>query len=182
MSIAEQAPPRANGRGLHWPGRDAFENFARSPQVRIPRKGKPALRFATDRVRARPAITPTISGALGVTAIGLGLWGLLAPRSVSRAFGLSAGKAAVVTLFGAREIASGYGLASDPTKAGWLWFRLAGDLFDLAVLKSADRPDNPHRGAARFALKAVLLVAAMDAVTGARMSTVVRNCVSEERR
>lgn len=183
--IHMEAPHRPNGgggKGLHWPAREAFDDFARAPTARIPRPGKAPITLATDRVRARPAITPNLALMIGSTAVGLGLLGLAAPRGLGRFLGSKAGKGAFMTLFGLRELVSGYGVLSDPTKPGWLWFRLAGDAFDIVALKALDRPSNPKRGAVRFALGAVLAITALDAITGQRLTGVVRNCVEGERR
>ena len=181
MSLLESILPAGGGANpLHWPAVErvrtfARQGFSRSPTVRIP--GKRPIQFTTDRVRAAPAISPTVSTMLGMGAIGLGMWGLLAPKSVSRFLGIPASTHTVRTLFGVRELITGYTLAGDPTKSGMLWTRFAGDLFDIAVLRMADNPRNPQRKNARFALNAVLLITALDAFAAIRMSTVKRNCV-----
>lgn len=150
--------------------------IARSPSVSLPsRKGR-GLQIATDRVRARAAVTPTVSGAIGQTAIGLGVAGMFFPEKVSGALGLQASPMAVRTLFGLREMASGWALVGDPTRTSVLWGRVAGDVFDLAVLRSLDRPDNPQRRNVRAALAFVAVATALDVITATRMSTVQRNC------
>jgi hypothetical protein len=154
----------------------ALENFTRSPQMTLPLPNRKHMRLATDRVRAAPAVTPTIAGAIGVTAIGLGVMGTFFPRQVAHALGVKAPPGLVRALFGLREMWSGYSLAGDPTKAGVLWARVGGDIFDLAVLRALDRPSNPQRGTARAALAFVLAATALDVITAARLSTVQRNC------
>lgn len=181
MSLATETGPQANGHASAWrdiPQRAsaAWENFARSPKINIPRRGKPSVTLATDRVRAKPAISPSLSMNIGMTAIGLGLWGTLFPKHVKRTLGIAAPTPVVQALFGARELATGYALAGDPTKSGVLWARVAGDVFDIAVLKALDNRRNPQRGAARAALGFVLLVTALDAVTAVRMTNVKRTC------
>ena len=69
-------------------------------------------------------------------------------------------------------------LFSNPTRSGVLWARVAGDLFDIAVLSRLNRPGNPKRGNARLALGVVLAVTALDAIAAARLSNVQRNSVS----
>ncbi|MDB5465480.1 MAG: hypothetical protein JWQ46_242 [Phenylobacterium sp.] len=182
MTLAEHPIPKANGHGMTWrdiPQRTgrALENFARSPRIRIPRPNRPPMQLATDHVRARPAITPQISMMIGMSAIGLGVWGTLFPKSVKRTLGIRSSTPVIQALFGAREIWSGYSLAGDPTKAGVLWARVGGDIFDIAVLNALDTPANRKRGNARAALGFVLAVTALDIVTAARMSAVQRNCV-----
>ena len=177
MSLAHDLTPRGgNGVGRFSPGPRVFERLSRSPTLTIPGPKGRSFTVATDRVRAAPALTPTLSGSLGMGAMGLGWWGLLAPRSVSRFLGIPAPKAAVRALFGLRELYTGYTLAGDPTKSEVLWLRVAGDVFDIAVLAAASNPRNRKRHNARFALKAVLVITALDVIAALRMSNVQRNC------
>jgi hypothetical protein len=181
MTLAEASLEKANGHAHGWRGApsralEKIEDFVRSPSLALPRRGKPAMRLHTDRVRAKPAITPQLSMMIGMTAIGLGVWGTLFPRSVQKTLGVSAPATTIRAVFGARELWSGYSLAGDPTKSGVLWARVAGDVFDIAVLRSLDRAANPKRGTARLALGLVLAVTALDVVTAVRMSNVQRNC------
>ncbi len=158
------------------PDREAFDAFVRSPSMTF-RTMNGRMKLATDRVRARPAISPNLSMMIGMTAIGLGVWGTFFPKNVARTFGSTASPGTVRALFGARELWSGFTLAGDPTKSGALWARVAGDIFDIAVLSSLNRPTNPKRRAAKAGLAFVLLVTALDAATAVRMSTVKRNCL-----
>jgi hypothetical protein len=183
MSVAEMAdrrpsaaPPPSGSPGA-TPEISAQENFLRSPHTVIRLPGRPPMRLATDNVRAKPAVTPQVSMMIGMTAIGLGLWGALFPKSVKRTLGITAPTSAVVGLFGARELWSGFSLAGDPTRTGVLWARVGGDIFDIAVLTALNNPGNPKQGNARLALGAVLAITALDAVTAVRMSAVQRNCV-----
>lgn len=57
-----------------------------------------------------------------------------------------------------------------------MWARVAGDLFDLSVLSAASIPQNRKRHNARFALKAVALITALDVLAAIRLSNVRRNC------
>jgi hypothetical protein len=129
-----------------------------------------------DRVRAKPAVFPQLSFMIGQTAVGLGIWGTLFPNSVKRTLGIDASKGTVATLFGGREMWSGVSLMSDPTRSEVLWARVAGDIFDIAVLSSLSKSDNPKSGNAKAALGLVLAVTALDLVTAVRMSTVKRTC------
>ena len=79
-------------------------------------------------------------------------------------------------VFGAREMATGMRLFSDPTDARALWARVAGDAFDIAVLRGLDKPTNPKRKNARLALGVVLAVTALDVLAAVRMSNVKRTC------
>ena len=114
---------------------------------------------------------------IGVTAVALGIWGTFFPSHVKRTLGVRSSEPVVQALFGARELATGFTLAGDPTKAVALWARVAGDICDIAALRGLDSPTNPKRGNARAALGFVLAVTALDLVTAIRMSNVERNCL-----
>jgi hypothetical protein len=181
MSVAEtvqsgRARKSAPAPSAPGPEPSAWDNFLRSPHTAIRWPGRPPIRLATDTVRARPAVTPQVSMMIGMTAIGLGVWGSLFPRSVKRTFGIAAPAAAVFGAFGARELWSGVKLAEDPTRTGVLWTRVGADVFDIAVLTALSRPNNPKRGNARLALAAVIAITALDILTATRMSAVKRNC------
>lgn len=163
-------------------GRDGEAPAAAQPAIPSPTRtfrlpsGK-TMTISTDRVRATPAVSPQISFVLGQNAIGLGLWGLLAPKGVNRFLGLKAAAPATQLLFGARELATGMALAADPTRAGALWARVAGDALDIVVLSRLTRRDNPKHGNARLALGVVLAVTALDLVAAVRLSNVKRTRV-----
>ena len=144
--------------------------------VTLSMPGGRRVRLTTDRVRARPAVSPQLSFMLGQNAIALGVWGFLFPRAVNRLVGIGTAPEATRLLFGARELATGFTLAGDPTKSDVLWARVAGDVFDILALKALDNRRNPQRGTARAALGFVLAVTALDVITAARMSNVQRNC------
>ena len=189
MSLDEQTTPQKprpkrqvqsgerplEGRTWAPPGPGAALNPSTpSRTFRLP--GGKTMTLATDRVRAAPAVTPQVSFTLGQNAIGLGLWGLLAPKGVNRFLGLRNSAQTTQLLFGAREMATGVSLFSDPTRAGTLWARVAGDAFDVAVLSSLNRPENPRRSNARLALGVVLAVTALDVLAAVRMTNVKRAC------
>jgi hypothetical protein len=167
---------QTNLQNLRDTGSRKIQAFARQPKFDIPISRKKSIHLETDRVRAAPAITPTLSGMIGQTATVIGIAGLFFPKAVKRALGITAPTPVVQTLFGARELWSGYSLMGDPTKTEVLWARVAGDVFDIAVLKALDNERNPQRGNARAALGFVLFVTALDVVTATRMTNVQRNC------
>lgn len=172
---------RANGHlneARSWLSGEAFQNFARSPSMALGLPGGKRVKVYTDRVRAAPALTPTLSGALGNNAMGLGVWGTFFPHSVNRFLGMNANPATIRVVFGLREFYTAFSLVGDPTRKDALWARVAGDLFDIAVLTRLNRPENPKRGNVRLALGVVLAVTALDALAAVRMSTVQRNCVA----
>jgi hypothetical protein len=98
------------------------------------------------------------------------------PKGVNRFLGIEGSPAVTQLLFGAREMATGMRLFSNPTDAKALWARVAGDAFDIAVLTRLDKPSNPQRKNARLALGVVLAVTALDVVAAVRMSNVKRSC------
>ncbi len=154
----------------------ALETFLRSPFTAIRLPGRPPVQLATDSVRAKPAVAPQLSMMIGMTAIGLGVWGTFFPGSVKRSLGVTAPTEVVRAVFGAREMWSGYSLAGDPTRVGVLWARVGADLFDIAVLGSLTSRSNDKRANAKWALGFVLAVTGLDLITALRMSTVKRNC------
>jgi hypothetical protein len=95
-----------------------------------------------------------LARGLGWLGIGLGLYQLLAPRSVTRALGVE-GAEAIVRLCGARGVATGISALTENPKPA-LWARSAGDALDLAALLAllADR-DHPKHGTVKLALVAV---------------------------
>lgn len=161
-----------------WDADETIEREARnnpSMHLRLP-KSRP-MTVVVDRVRARPAIAPTVAFGLGQNAVGLGVWGTFFPHSVNRFLGMHGDPTRIRLLFGLREFYTALRLTNDPTKADALWTRVAGDIYDISLLRSLDRPDNPKRGNVRLALGVVLAVTALDAIAAWRMSTVKRNCL-----
>ena len=101
--------------------------------------------------------------ALGLLSIGLGVLAVAAPRRVSQTLGIQADEQAI-SAFGAREIASGSGLLS-PVKPGpWFWTRVAGDIMDLAALRTSLGRDNPKRRIAAAVTAVVVGITIIDTV------------------
>lgn len=161
------APPRSSPPWL--------DRVTRSPGLALQLARRPDLDLHTDRVRARPALTPQLSMGIGLTAVGLGVWGALFPRSVKRTLGVQASVPAVRLLFGLRELWSGYSLADDPTRSGVLWTRAAADVVDLVILTRLGRRPGRQGANARLARTLVLGVAALDVLSAWRMTGVRRN-------
>ena len=69
-------------------------------------------------------------------SLALGIAELAAPRQAARVAG-SPLPAGLVRAMGAREIANGVGLLTQPRSARWMWARVAGDAIDLALLALA---------------------------------------------
>ena len=102
-----------------------------------------------------------LANGLGWFSLGLGMAELMAPDSVARLIGVRPDAQAVSTLraYGAREIANGMAILSEPDRAGWMWGRVGGDAIDLLTLSQAEKT-NPGRTLA--ATLAVLGVTAVD--------------------
>ncbi|WP_297510345.1 hypothetical protein [uncultured Caulobacter sp.] len=169
-------PAEARSWGARATSETTTTRQAVSPRKTFRLPGGKTMTLSTDRVRAKPAVTPQVSFMLGQNGIGLGLWGLLAPKGVNRFLGLKGSPQSTQLLFGAREMATGMALFSDPTKSSALWARVVGDMFDIAVLRGLTRRTNPQHRNARLALGVVLVVTALDVVAAVRMSGVKRNC------
>jgi uncharacterized membrane protein len=109
---------------------------------------------------------------LGWFSLGLGLAQIASPNRVAQLIGVDDDDATITMMrvVGAREIASGIGILTQPKPTPWLWARVGGDAMDLALLRSAmasPRADQ-HRVAAATA--AVLGIAAVDALCSTRLT------------
>jgi uncharacterized membrane protein len=95
-----------------------------------------------------------LARGLGWFSIGLGLAELASPQSVAQLVGIEDGARtrALIRGYGAREIANGVAILSQPD-ARWLWARVAGDVVDLSSLVAAlQRPGETDRRKGRVAL------------------------------
>ncbi|PYR57380.1 MAG: cyclase/dehydrase, partial [Acidobacteria bacterium] len=73
---------------------------------------------------------------LGWFSIALGLAEVAAPGRVARLIGLPEDATTRSTLrgLGAREIANGIAILSEPDNSKWVWARVGGDVMDLSLL------------------------------------------------
>jgi hypothetical protein len=160
----QQSGPRQAARRHDGPA------YARAPLQRPPEPHDPSAQDVHS-YRARPLSRSgrrayRTARGLGWFSIALGLAEVLMPHTLARNLGLRS--AALVRLYGLREIATGVGLLMARDPAPWTAARVGGDLLDAATLLPAVGPDNPRRGAAVGALTTVAAVAAVDAAcTGA---------------
>jgi uncharacterized membrane protein len=108
---------------------------------------------------------------LGWFSIGLGLAEIVAPDSVARLIGTrpTDRNRTILRSYGAREIAAGIAILSQPDEARWLWTRVAGDAVDLASLGRMMASDNTDRRLAGFATASVLGVTALDILCAMRL-------------
>lgn len=102
-----------------------------------------------------------LSRMLGWFSLALGAMEIALPGTLSRKLGLPGGSW-LVRAFGAREVAAGLIVLSEPSHAFGPSSRVAGDVLDIATLAPALSRDNPHRVAAHVALAMVLGVTALD--------------------
>lgn len=110
----------------------------------------------------------TIGRVIGAASLAFGITDMILGRKFGR--GIGAGEDMGGRLFqivGAREVATGIAGLIAPGSAAPVQWRLAGDVFDLAVLGYIAAPANPKRKMALLALGIVAAVAAADLI-GAR--------------
>jgi uncharacterized membrane protein len=116
--------------------------------------------------------THQLSLALGWFSIALGVAELAAPRQLARLIGVEPRERAtsILRAYGAREIASGIGILSQPDEAKWLWSRVGGDAIDLASLGQAAAREHTDGGRLSFAAAAVMGVTVLDILCARRLS------------
>ena len=122
------------------------------------------MRYETERTgrRGHPdSTTDALARGLGVFSIALGLFEVVAARSLTRALGMQ-GNETLVRLYGLREIAKGVGILASNDPMPWMWGRVAGDALDLATLATGLEGDNPKRDNVMLALASVAGVTALD--------------------
>ncbi len=122
--------------------------------------------YGSDRTAEQLAV------ALGWFSIALGVAELAAPRQMARLIGVEQGEGttSVLRAYGAREIASGIGILSQPGEAKWLWSRVGGDAVDLASLGKAAAAETSDPARLSFATAAVMGVAVLDILCAWRLS------------
>jgi uncharacterized membrane protein len=111
-----------------------------------------------------------LATGLGLFSVGLGLAELAAPRSVARLIGIRPDDrtSSVLRAYGAREMANGVAILTNPGSAAWLWGRVGGDTLDLLSLMQANKT---HAGRTAVATAAVLGVTALDVLCATRLSS-----------
>ena len=108
-----------------------------------------------------------LAQALGWFSIGLGAAELIAPSHVARFIGADDTESTRNTLrvFGARELAAGLAVLSQPDDARWMWSRVGGDALDLGWLGRSMADGASDRQRLGLAAAAVAGVAALDVLT-----------------
>ncbi|HEV2088970.1 MAG TPA: SRPBCC family protein [Cryptosporangiaceae bacterium] len=122
-----------------------------------------------------------LARGLGWASLGLGAASVAAPRGVARMIGMDDDDTRRILMrgpVGAREIVAGVGILSRRRPVGWLWARVAGDVFDLAVLSAArvaNARDTERRRRVTRATAAVALLTVADIVASVRLSRAGRS-------
>jgi uncharacterized membrane protein len=112
------------------------------------------------------------SAALGWFSVGLGVAQIVAPDHVASLIGAptSTRTRRVMALCGVRELTSGAGILAKRRPASWLWYRVLGDVIDLALL--GELLGSPKHRKARLltATAAVAGVTLLDALTAIQVT------------
>ena len=121
-----------------------------------------------------------LAKGLGLFSIGLGLAECLAPRQMADLSGMPRDRTSqsILRALGAREIAHGVAILSQPHQARWLWTRVGGDAIDLAVLRAAMADEAARPARLAISALAVAGVTALDLFAAQRLG---RNAATLER-
>ncbi len=117
-----------------------------------------------DRYQRQGSSAERLATGLGWFSIALGVAEIAAPRQVARLIGapVSDRTTSMLRTYGAREIAAGVAILTQPNQARWLWSRVGGDALDLASLGRMLAFDDTDRGRTLFATASALGVTALD--------------------
>ncbi|MBX5461492.1 MAG: SRPBCC family protein [Steroidobacteraceae bacterium] len=121
-----------------------------------------------------PSGADRLGRSLGFASLGLGMAALLAPRASARLIGRD-NHATLMGLVGVRELGAGVGILASRNPAPWLWFRVAGDVMDLALLGTGLRGANLHRGRTVIATAAVAGITALDVFASTQQTRLMRS-------
>jgi uncharacterized membrane protein len=115
----------------------------------------------------------SLAVGLGWFSVALGLAELAVPRELSGLIGLPEDDETAISALracGARELANGLAILSEPDRAAWLWSRVGGDAIDLSLIGSAYRRDDADTKRLGAAAAAVAGVTALDALCAVWLS------------
>jgi len=166
-------------------GDDGDATTYASPQLATAGNGADDYRTiaqdAREQRRARHVRDDSAVQALGWFSIALGAAEIAMPRAVARAAGAPL-PAAIVRTFGAREIAAGVGLLTQPRPAGWMWGRVAGDALDLVALAGSLASSRAARGRVLLTMGAIAAITAADVNAARRLERRQASLPGEMRR
>jgi uncharacterized membrane protein len=113
-----------------------------------------------------------LARALGWFSLGLGFAQIAAPAKVAQLIGVEDDDETITVMrvLGAREIASGLGILTQPKPTPWLWARVGGDAMDLALLRRALSSPRADRNRVAAATAAVAGIAAIDTLCSTRLT------------
>lgn len=113
-----------------------------------------------------------LATGLGLFSLALGAAELFAPDRVAEHIGVRADArtSRLLRAFGAREIASGLAILSDPRAAGPVWSRVVGDALDVATLMAFTADARANRTRLGIATAAVAGVSALDMLCAQRLT------------
>ena len=119
--------------------------------------------------------TSKVARGLGWFSIGLGVYELVSADYLGYALGME-NKAALIRLYGLREIVAGIGILKlfNGKLAPWIWARIAGDALDIATLSIDLSPHNLKRKNTFIALGMVVGVTLLDSWCAKRLSELGR--------
>ena len=104
-----------------------------------------------------------LAKGLGWFSIGLGLFELVAARTLCRALGME-GREGLVRAYGVRELATGAAILTSHDPTPFVYGRVAGDALDIATLAAGFGRNNPNNGNLALATAAVVGVTILDAL------------------
>jgi uncharacterized membrane protein len=110
-----------------------------------------------------------LANGLGLFSVGMGLAQVLIPSRIAKWAGIQR-PLPLIPAMGARELGSGAGLLSQRAVDRWAWFRLGGDVINLAMLGMAAKSKGASRNRLAIAAAAVAGVAALDLYCSRRLS------------
>lgn len=114
----------------------------------------------------------SLAVGLGWLSLAIGVAELAAPQHVARAIGIAPNERTLTALraSGAREVAAGLAILSQPENPTWLWSRVAGDALDLATLAGTISSPGTDTRRAVLATAAVLGRTALDVLCARQLS------------
>ena len=124
--------------------------------------------------------TERAATAMAWFSIGLGAAELCAPRAVAKLAGIRKPRRVegAVRALGARELANGAAILSNPRQATWLWSRVAGNAMNLWMMQRARQMRGARDSRFFVATAAVAAVTAADIM----LATVAQRLTSREHR
>lgn len=112
----------------------------------------------------------TLATGLGLFSLALGATQLLAGRKLGKAIGVGGDNQQLMAGLGLREIASGIGILASRNQSPWLMSRVAGDVMNLGLLKSALTSKGGNKKMIGIALASIAAVAALDILAAQKLN------------